>query len=114
MADRWLYSIFKFLSWILKATIVVVVFLFISELMTQSTNTDRWLPGVVLCFLGLSLYLGSVLFSRSYSINRTLAAASIDSKVAARPEPQWVSFVELLGISALIASEILIFIYVFS
>jgi hypothetical protein len=114
MADHWLDSIFKFLNWVIIATLTVVVFLSVAELITQSTNTERWIPGIILCFMGLGLYLGSVLLSRSYSINRTLATASLDSKVKARPEPQWIHFIGLLGISAMVASEILIFIYVFS
>ena len=114
MVDRWLYLIFKFLGWVLKATIAVAVFLFAAEYISQSTNTERWLPGVALCLTGLGLYIGSTLTSRSYSINRTLAATSLDSKVEVSPEPGWVSFIGLLGISALVASEIIIFIYVFA
>ena len=114
MAGRWLHSIFNFLNWVMVVTLTVVVFLSVAELITQSTNTERWIPGIILCFIGLGLYGFSVLLSRSYSINRTLATTSIDSKVKAWTEPQWIHFIGLLGISAFIASEILIFIYVFS
>ena len=114
MFDSLVYSIFKFLHWVIKVAIAVVVFLSAAEFITQYANTERSLSGIVLCFTGLGLYIGSVVLSRSYSINRTLAEASNDSKVGASPESQWVSFVGLLGISALVASEIIIFIYVFS
>ena len=107
-------TIFKLLNWLFRAAIAVMVFLIAAELITKYTGALRWAVGVSFCVMGLGLYLGSVFFTRSYTINQTLKFANGEINDSARVVPKWVSFVCLLGISALFAAEILICIHVFA
>ena len=107
-------TILTFLNWLLRAAIVVLVFLIAAGLVTKWTGAQIWVPGVVLCVLGLGLYFSNVLLTRSFTINHTLELASEEIEIEARAVPKWINNMGLLGISALVASEILIFFYVFA
>ena len=107
-------TILKVFEWLLKTTIAVLVFLIASVLITNWTGARPWVAGVVLCVLGLGLYCSNVLLTRSFTINHTLELASDEIEIGARAVPKWINNMGLLGISALVASEILIFLYVFA
>ena len=107
-------TILTFLNWLLRAAIVVLVFLIVAELITNYTGAQRWGVGVILCVVGLGLYLGSVILTRTFTINHTLEIVDGKTESGTEVVPKWVSTMSLLGISALITAEILIFIYVFA
>ena len=114
MLDSTGSTIFKFFEWLINAAIAVVIFLLAAELITKYTGAQRWGVGVVLCVVGLVLYFVSVLLTRSYTIKQTFELGNDLMKTGTMIVPGWVSFMSLVGISALAASEVLIIIYVFA
>ncbi len=102
----------KLMNWLLNAAIAVAVFLMVAALFNEYTGAPPWVAGVVLCAVGVGLYLGNVLLIRFYIIKRSpeLANDEIWEMTAGTGiVPKWVSFLGLLAIPAFIAAGIWFF-----
>lgn len=97
----------RLLNRLLNAAIGVAVFLMGAALLNKYSGNHPWVPGVVLCFAGVVLYLGNAFLIRSYITKRAPEFADDENwEITAGTGivPRWVSFLGLLCIPAFIAA----------